>query len=106
MLFHKGRCFQVERCGHLSKSPEPSDAMVMNSECMEQLRRCNQGISRVQLMLPSFALPCKEDVTRMRSHMRLGQLAASFHALHTRGTFCTLHAHAVNALTKRKLSGK
>ncbi len=67
----------------------------MNSECMELQRRCNQGTSRVVLMLPSMALPCKVHVTLMRSHMRLGELAASFHALHTRGTFCTLHAHAV-----------
>lgn len=85
----------MKRCGHLSSGSNPSDATVTKSECTEQLRPCSQGVSRVQLMLPSLALPCEVHVTLTRSHMRLGELAASFHALHTRGTFCTLHPHDV-----------
>lgn len=85
---------QAECVWHLSKGAGPSEAMVMKRECMEQERRCSQGVSRSQLTLPCLALQSAVHVTSVtlrRSHIGLGALAALFQALHTKGTVCNLH---------------
>ena len=73
---------------------------MTKSEWTEQDRGRSQDVSRLQSMLPCLALLSAVDVTSViftRSHIRLGALAASVHALHTSGTVCSLQALSVSA---------